>query len=676
MKITSTYTRLLLYLVPCFLFFFLLLSGISYYLSSQILSHSLDDSIQVIGKDDANQIKGYIQESLFQLTDVSIHPAFQNPTNQQQLVTALQQTLARLRNTQTIAYIFPDGSALRPDGSVFSVRDRAYFQQVIATKKPVISEIMTNRSNGKRSFSVVVPVLQNGQLTGILTASFPFDILDNIIKDLPFMQTGYGLLANADGTVISHPRMPELVDKLNLIEKKASSDLNLQQTEQDDRMITLFKTSASSGQTVIGVYDFNKITRIAQMSPIDLPGGQRWILVLTAPEAEARQPLAVLLRTLVAAALISLVLAIGVILLISKRIATPIRLLRDEAIQLSQGDLRDRTLAIATHDEIGQLARGFYDLRGHWRTIITQVLSQAEQVAATSEELTAGAHQSADAANQVATSIAAIAQGTDSQSASASHIATVTQHLVAKTEELAATANDISGIALTTSQAADQGRQVITQAVSQMQTIGDNSAVISTAITELTTGSQEIGEIVTLISTIAAQTNLLALNAAIEAARAGEQGRGFAVVAEEVRKLAEDSAQAAHKIGTLIQQNQLNMNQAVTVTQAGKDSIRTGIDLVGSAGDTFSSIVGDVLHLSDQIRTMSGSIQQAVTAIQSVAAAIRDIDAASQAAAAEAETVSAATEEQSASMEEIAASSQSLASLAGDLQAAVAKFQV
>ncbi|HWR05698.1 methyl-accepting chemotaxis protein [Sporomusa sp.] len=676
MKITTTYTRLLLYLVPCFLFFFLILSGVSYYLSSQILSHSLDDSIQAIGREDAAQITSHIQGSLLQLTDVSIHPAFQNPANHQQLIDALQETQARLRNTQTIAYIFPDGSALRPDGSAFSVRDRTYFQQVIATKKPVVSEILTNRSNGKRSFSIVFPILQNGQLTGILTASFPFDVLDGVIKNLSFLQTGYGLLANADGTVIAHPRMPELVGKLNLIEKKASSDLNLQQTEQDDRMIALFKASVSSGQARIGVYDFNKITRIAQMNPIDLPGGQRWILLLTAPEAEARQPLAMLLRTLAVTMLISLILAIGVILLISKRIATPIRLLRDEALQLSQGDLRDRSLTITTYDEIGQLARGFHDLRGHWRTIITQVLSQAEQVAATSEELTAGAHQSADAANQVAISIGAIAQGTDSQSASASRIATVTQDLAAKAENLATTANDISSIALTASQSADQGRQVITQAVGQMQTIGDNSAAISTTMSELATGSQEIGEIVSLISTIADQTNLLALNAAIEAARAGEAGRGFAVVAEEVRKLAESSSQATHKISTLIQQNQRNMDQAVATTQAGTDSIRTGIDLVGSAGDTFSSIVRDVLQLSDQIGAMSGSIQQAATAIQSVAVSIGDIDAASQAAATEAETVSAATEEQSASMEEIAASSQSLASLAGDLQAAVAKFQV
>ena len=112
---------------------------------------------------------------------------------------------------------------------------------------------------------------------------------------------------------------------------------------------------------------------------------------------------------------------------------------------------------------------------------------------------------------------------------------------------------------------------------------------------------KEISEIVTLISTIAKQTNLLALNAAIEAARAGEHGRGFAVVAEEVRKLAEESNQATEQISALIQQNQLNMDQAVAATQAGAEGIRAGIPLVQATGETFKNIVESILQLCDQI---------------------------------------------------------------------------
>ena len=676
MKITNIHTRLLLLLLPCFFIAFGLLAGVSYYLSSQALSQSLDETAQAVGTDYAKRIEGYIQNAIVQQQSFALLPGFRAPADRQQLVATLAECQRNSQYLETTVFIGLDGTAVRADGSSVQLGDRDYFKNVIATKKPVVSELLLSKTTGKLAFNIAVPIMSNGNMTGVLTGSFALDKLTALIKDLQWLDTGYGLLANADGNVIAHPKQPELVGKLNLTEKKADSSLKLQQAEQDDRMINMFKTSAASGKKVLGVYDFNGITRIAQMSAIDLPGGQRWILLLTAPESEARQSLAILTRSLTVTVVICLILAIGAIIFISRHIAAPIRQLRDETLLLTQGDLRERSLTIATHDEIGQLAQGFGSLRSGWRTLIGKVITEAEQVSAASVELTNGAQQSANAANQVAGSIATIAEGAAAQAEASSHIAAVTQDLAFKTEELAATANTIAGLADSASQAAAQGQQAISQAVGQMQTIGDNSGVISAAMAELNAGSREIDEIVTLISSIASQTNLLALNAAIEAARAGEQGRGFAVVAEEVRRLAEQAGEAAHKISLLITQNQVNMNRAVAATQTGTGNIQTGIDLVGSAGETFNAIVANVLNLSGQINTMSASIRQAVTAVRSVAASAGEIDTAAKTATAEAETVSAATEEQSASMEEIAASSQNLADLAVNLKAGVAKFRI
>ncbi|EGO64317.1 methyl-accepting chemotaxis protein [Acetonema longum] len=676
MKITSIHLRLMLLLLPCFLLSFGLLSGVSYYLSSQALSQSLDETAQAVETDYTRRIESYIHEAIVQQQAFAMLPGLRNPSDRLQLTATLTDCKNNSQYLESSVFIAQDGNAVRSDGSSVYLGDRDYFRKVIATQKPVVSELLLSKTTGKLAFNVAVPVVNNGNIAGVLTGSFAIDKLNVLIKDLKWLKSGYGLIASANGLVLAHARQPDLVGKLNLTEKISGSDVNLQQTMQDDRMLHMFKTSAETGQMVMGVYDFNGIPRIAQMSAVDLPGGQRWILVLTAPESEARQPLVVLTRGMIGVMLFCLLLTVGAIIFISRHIAAPIRRLRDETLELTNGDLRERPLTIATQDEIGQLAAGVVHLRGNWRDVIGRVLSDAGHVAAASEELTAGAQQSANAANQVAGSITTIAQGAASQAEASSRIAAVTQDLAAKTRELAMTADTIAGLAHSASQAAGQGQQAISQAIGQMRTIGDNSAVISAAMDELNTGSREINEIVTLIASIASQTNLLALNAAIEAARAGENGRGFAVVAEEVRKLAEQSSEAADKINQLIGQNQVNMDRATTATQTGVGSIRSGVELVGSAGDTFSAIAADVLNLSAQIDTISASIQQTVTATQSLAVATGEIDASAKTATAEAETVSAATEEQSASMEEIAASSQNLATLAASLQSSVARFQM
>lgn len=498
-----------------------------------------------------------------------------------------------------------------------------------------------------------------------------------LVKDLKFLSTGYGVIADDSGSLLIHPKMPEAVSKMNFTEKKVNPELKFQESELDDHFMDLFKTAAESRKQVQGRYKFvDGVTRIGLFTPINMAGNKHWVMIVTVPEAEATQATTSLANAMLLGAVVGLALASLFISLISRRIAKSITLIRDECLLLAQGDLREQQAKVSSHDEIGQLAQGFRSMRTSLRDLVTKVLSQSEQLAAASEEMNASAQQSADAASQMAGSVGKIAQDTDKQAAGASHIAVVAQETATKAEEISLAAQDVNAIALTTSQVAEQGRLSVDRTVERMNEIGKGSAVLESAMAELSTGSQKIDEIVTLIGTIAKQTNLLALNAAIEAARAGEHGRGFSVVAEEVRRLAEDSNEATQQISALIQQNQLNIEQAVEAAKVGTEGVQTGISLVQATGDTFNIITKEILRLSDQIKNISESINQMANANHALVATIQEIDTVSRQVAGETENISAATEEQSALMQEVASSSQRLAMLAGDLQAAVDKFQV
>ncbi|SDL85317.1 methyl-accepting chemotaxis sensory transducer with Cache sensor [Dendrosporobacter quercicolus] len=677
MKVTSMKKRLLLILFPFFILSFALLLGINYYNAQQALMSSVDESAIAISSDYSHRIESYVQGAVIQLKSFAAIKAVYNPTDTEQLLTALNDCAQSLEHLENITYISRDGTGLRPNGTTVYLGEREYFQQVLSSKETVVSDVLTSRTTGKVAVNVAVPVMFHNQLTGVLTGTVSLAKLTTLITDMQFLTSGYGVIADSSGKVIIHPTMPELAGKISFSEKRVDSALQMKESELDDRLITLFKTAVETDQTVRGTYKFvDGITKIGVFAPIRLSGDRQWIMVVTAPAAEAEQALTALTRSMLAGTLVCLGLAGGFILWISSLLARPITFIRNECLLLAQGDLRDQEVKVNSHDEIGQLARGFRDMRSSLRELVAKVLSQSKQLAASSEELTASAQQSADAANQVAASITEIARGAEDQVTAVNQITISSQQMKTKMEQISQATQELSQIAAVAAQEADQGRNTLNQAVEQMSAIGKSTDTTQVTIMELSKSSREIREIVTLISSIAGQTNLLALNAAIEAARAGEQGRGFAVVAEEVRKLAEESGRAAGKINELAAKNESNLNEVVHITQNGTAGIQTGISLVHTTGETFEDIVKKIHTISKQIQAISESVQQMAAGNQDLVESIHKIDLASQNASSEAQTVSAATEEQSASMQQIAASSQNLAELADALQSAIAKFRL
>ena len=377
----------------------------------------------------------------------------------------------------------------------------------------------------------------------------------------------------------------------------------------------------------------------------------------------------------IAAAVFAAILGMLIGFFAARSIARPINELSAIASKVAAGDLTEQ-VNVSRQDEIGQLATAFNKMVLELKNLIKQVTVNAEQLAASSEELTANSEQSAQAANQVATSITEVASGAAAQMEAANETSVVVEQMSVGIQQIAANVNQVADQSAQAAAKAEKGDQEVGKAVQQMQQIETTVNTSAKVVTKLGERSKEIGQIVDTISSLAGQTNLLALNAAIEAARAGEQGRGFAVVAEEVRKLAEQSQEAAKKIADLIGEIQGDTDQAVVAMSEGTQEVQRGAEVVNAAGSAFKAIRTVVDQVSGQVKEISAAIQQMASGSQQIVGSVKKINDLSKQAAGETQDASAATEEQLASMEEIAGASQALAKLAEDLRASTARFKV
>ncbi len=236
-------------------------------------------------------------------------------------------------------------------------------------------------------------------------------------------------------------------------------------------------------------------------------------------------------------------------------------------------------------------------------------------------------------------------------------------------------AEEVSANSRQAAEEAEHGYEVLKKSVQEIRGVEKTVSSTSEIVGKLGARSGEIGAIVDTISEIANQTNLLALNAAIEAARAGDQGRGFAVVAEEVRKLAEQSEQAAEKIAQLIATMQQDTESAVSSMNEGCEAVVAGAQSVENLQKVFEQIQALVENGAQKTVLMDKAIKLVSSDAHNISASVADINAKGQVISQHMESVSAATEQQSASSKEIASASETLSNMAREQQQALRQFK-
>ena len=348
----------------------------------------------------------------------------------------------------------------------------------------------------------------------------------------------------------------------------------------------------------------------------------------------------------------------------------------DSMKKIASGNLRIHDLEIKSKDEIGTLSEGINDMKFRLKRLLTKIAQCSERVSAAGEELTAGTQQTNESIAVVAQSMNILTDGTVEQEKTIKILEEKFQAMTDRMDELSQTALEMEQIASDSATNANDGREKVDVAIEMMKNIAEQVSSSAKVIGELGKRSDEIGQIVETISGIAGQTNLLALNAAIEAARAGENGRGFAVVAEEVRKLAEQSAEAATTIAKLIATVQQDTNSAVESIEQGNECVKEGTKSVAETGAAFVGIKEQSTRLTANVEKTLAGIGEVFMSNQEIFEAINHVREIADKASENTGSVSAATQEQTATMQEVANASKNLAELANDMQAEVAQFKL
>ncbi len=321
---------------------------------------------------------------------------------------------------------------------------------------------------------------------------------------------------------------------------------------------------------------------------------------------------------------------VALLMVMGKRFVGPLTQVVESVRAACQGEI-GRKVSVTTDDEIGVLASSYNQMLDLIIYLIRQTQESSRRLQQSSSDILSATEQQAS--------------GSAEQAASISQTTATMEQLASTYKQIAENADQVVNMAEASLANAESGQQAVMNTLTSMESIKTRSQQSANKILALGERSQQIGQVLAIINSIADQTKILALNAAIEAARAGEAGKGFSVVAIEIRKLAESVVESTGEIGTIMTEIQTAANELVMATEQELKQVQSGVELAHVTGESLDQILEMIEQTTVAAKEISAATQQQRSATDQVVKAMREVASVAQQTAAGSRQVAGAAEQ-------------------------------
>ncbi|TCT12988.1 methyl-accepting chemotaxis sensory transducer with Cache sensor [Natranaerovirga pectinivora] len=578
---------------------------------------------------------------------------------------ALTREFNRQSHFLTFGVVYPDGTTRYYDGDTAQLGDRDYVKRAFNGESNV-SNVLISRVTNEPVVMIAVPILDHNRVVGVLIARGDGNFLSHITSEMGFGELGYAYIIDDNGTIMAHPERNNVLNQFNPIKEVEENIEYTVLANEFEKMV--------SEKNGISEYSFEDQDVYIGFTEIE---GSRWIMVIAANQNEVLNQLPVLQRNIILISIIILIVSIIICIVIGNSITKPIVGVTKYAQKIADLDISEAITEniVNRKDEIGTLGKAFQSVTNNLSDFIKQVVENAQQLAAASQELTATSQQSAESAEEVAKTIEEIADGASEQAKDTEKGADSISELGELIEK---DINNIRKLNESTTQVTklkDEGLSTIKELIEKTAINKKSSREVYGMIINTNESAEKIEMASKMIRNIAEQTNLLALNAAIEAARAGESGRGFAVVADEIRKLAEQSNDFTSDIEEAIKDLTTKTHHAVGTMGEVEKNVEIQAESVSITTEKFEGISSALEEMKNIINLVNESGKDMDNKKNDIINIIQNLSAISEENAAGTQEVAASVEEQTAAMDQIASSSEELARLAEEMNRSVTRFK-